>query len=114
MPLTISHDSGTSGAIFTPKVYANGDLKFATGSVSFDNSYPSNGETMDLSNYFNVLLGVIFETKAGYVFEYDYAAGKAKAYYGKYSAAADGALVEVANLADLSAIVGVRFLAWGY
>ncbi len=121
------------------------DLRILTGKFDFDNNYPTGGEAMDLTRYFSQVLGVQFETKAGYIFEYDYAAGKVKALTPRAaiantlaasvdagatavtSTAANGAIVtlagvagvaagpgaEVANATDLSALVGVRFIAWG-
>ncbi|HEY3314372.1 MAG TPA: hypothetical protein VGL40_03685 [Bacillota bacterium] len=89
------------------------DLRILTGKFDFDNSYPTGGEAMDLSKYFSQVLGVTFETKAGYIFEYDYAARKVKAYRFDYPGVAAGPAVEVPNLTDLSALVGVRFIAWG-
>jgi len=56
--------------------------RMVTGSVAFDNSYPTNGEPMDMSKVFpNDLHLVLFEVKAGYIFEYDYTNKKVKAYY---------------------------------
>jgi hypothetical protein len=143
LALTINKDSGNYGAIFTPKIYAKGDMKLLSGSVDFDSSYPTGGLAMDLTKFFKNLLGVMFETKAGYIFEYDYTAKKVKALYPQggeqvgdglggasvdagatsvTSSAANGNIVtvnagkarEVANATNLSAVTGVRFFAWGY
>lgn len=102
--------AGTPGAIFI------------SGSFAFDASYPTNGESFvdSASNKIAAFLPkgqvklVLFEQKAGYVFEYDYTNDKVKAYYADYNAAADGALIEVPNTTDLSALTDVRWIAWGY
>ena len=94
---------------------AGGDrLKIMHGDIAFDNSYPSNGEALDLSNEFNDLKLVIFEAKLGYVFEYDYTNKKVIAYYYDYDATADGPAIECANTTDLSALTSVKFIAYGY
>ena len=113
VPATMTADSGKYGAMFTPKVYASGDVKILTGQIGFSDEYPVAGEAMDLSGYFTNVLGVMFETKSGYVFEYDYENSKVKAMYADYDAAADGALIPVPNATDLSEVTGVRFIAWG-
>lgn len=108
-------DSGTYGAEFPVKALAASNLRIITGQIDFDSSYPTGGEAMDLSSYFPVALKAVFiENKAGYVFAYDYANKKVLAYYADYDAVADGALIQVANTTDLSAVVDVRFMAIGY
>ena len=89
------------------------DTTILTGTFDFDNSYAAGGEALDLSKYFRQVLGVAFETKSGYVFEYDYAAKKAKAMQFNYPGAVAGPATEVPAATDLSALVGVRFIAWG-
>ncbi len=84
-----------------------------TGSLAFDDSYPTGGETVDLSGYFSDIHMVLIEPKSGYVFEYDYTNKKVLAYYADYNGAADGALIEVAAAVDLSALTDVRFVAIG-
>lgn len=43
-----------------------------TGTVSFNGEYPDGGEEFDPTEYFpRGLLGIFFETKDGYMFEYD-------------------------------------------
>ena len=116
MALAATFDVGTVGAARTAPVFANSKkpLKIVTGTIAFDNSYPTGGEaTTAISAKFATLQGVIFESKSGYVFEYDYTNNKVKAMWGDNNNAADGPLVEVANTTDLSAVTGVRFFAWG-
>lgn len=113
MPLVITKDCGNYAGMFTPISYG-GQLKILTGSVAFDSSYPTGGEAMDISAMFNSLKIVLFESKAGYVFEYDYANKKVKAMMGNNDGTADGPLVEVADKTDLSALTAVKFLAVGY
>ncbi|MBT9169492.1 MAG: hypothetical protein DDT19_02852 [Syntrophomonadaceae bacterium] len=80
MPVTIIRDSGTYGAIFPVAAYASGDFKVLTGNIAFDSSYAFGGELMDMRRFFTRLLGVIFEGKAGYSFEYDYATRRVRAF----------------------------------
>lgn len=107
MALTITKDSGNYGAVFTPQVYAKGDMKFLTGKVDFDSSYPTGGEAMDISKFFKNLLGVTFETKSGYVFEYDYTNKKVKALerHSVYSAAVDPPSIAAGAIADVAVTV---------
>ena len=79
MTVTINRDSGNYGALFTPLIYARGDMKFLSGNINFPSSYITGGHVMDLASHFKNLLGVMFETKSGYIFEYDYTNKKAKA-----------------------------------
>lgn len=115
VPAEMKPDSNNYGAVFTPKIYASGNLKFLTGQFNFSDEYPVAGEDMDLSDFFKAVLGVMFETKAGYVFEYDYTNKKVKAMHGNYAEVAAGPLAAVADKTDLEAadVLGVRFIAWG-
>ena len=89
-------------------------LKILTGTFDFDDSYPTGGESFDVSNFFpKGVVAVIPSPKSGYVFEYDSDDEKLLAYYADYDAVDDGALIEVANTTDLSSITGVRFIALG-
>jgi hypothetical protein len=88
--------------------------KLITGSIAFDSSYPTGGEAMDLSKKIPTDLHMVwFEANGGYVFQYDYANKKVKAYYADYSESTDGVLIEVANAVDLSGLTDVRFGAIG-
>lgn len=113
MALTISYNG--HGAGLNPTHSVGTISRIMTGTIDFDDSYPTGGESFDPSVYFpRGLLGVIFEPKGGYVFEYDYTNARVKAMCSNYDQAADGALTEVANGTNLSAVTGVRFIAWGY
>ncbi len=57
-------------------------LKMIVGTIDFDASYPTGGESLDLSTDIPGLLAVFIETKGGYVFEYDYTNKKVIAYNG--------------------------------
>lgn len=87
-----------------------GNMEF--GTIAFDSSYPTNGEAISFG-IANVSI-VIVAPAGGYTFEYDSSAGKIKAYYGDYSSTSDGALTEVANATDLSALTAVPYIAIGY
>jgi len=110
MALTIAYDSPNEKII----AQCRSSLRIVTGTIAFSASYPTGGETFDLSNKVPKLKVVLIENKSGYIFEYDYANKKVKVYYCDYDAAGDGALIEVANATDLSALTGVRFMAIGY
>ncbi len=74
--------------------------------VTFDNSYPTGGEVLDLSDYLSTIEHVQVSAKAsGYVIQHDHgtpAAGVLQA----FEAGADAApLDEVADTTDLSAVV---------
>lgn len=113
MALGITKDCGNYAGFYSPQCYG-GQLKILTGSIAFDSSYPTGGEAMDISDMFTDLKAVFFESKRGYVFEYDYDNKKVKAMMGNNDGAADGPLVEVADKTDLSALTAVKFLAVGY
>lgn len=92
--------------------------------IAWDNSYPNNGETCDLSGIFpsEVYGGaVIADTldDGGYECVYSRAAagapatGVLQAYYGDWDAVADGALIEVADMTDVSAMTAQRWLFLG-
>jgi len=90
--------------------------------IDLDDSYPTNGEAIDLSSYFpGGIKSVQVGGRAGYVFEVvesgsnTFASGKflLKAMYADYDAVADGALIEVANEDDLSSVTDVLVTVWG-
>jgi hypothetical protein len=75
------------------------------GSITFDSSYPTGGETVDLSTYLSGSPTVIVNGLGGYVAQHDggtAAAGKVLLYEAGADAAA---LDEFGNAADASAIV---------
>ena len=51
-----------------------------TGKISFDDSYPTGGESLDLTDRLKTVLAVFIENKSGYIFEYDYTNKKVKAF----------------------------------
>ena len=89
------------------------DHAMVTGKITFDSSYPTGGEALDLSKHMpNEIEFISFESDDGYIFQYDRTNKKILAYYFDYNAGADGAAIEVANTTDLSAVV-IRFFAVG-
>lgn len=94
---------------------ASGDqLHIFIYELDFDSSYPAGGEALDLTADIKNVLAVFAEGKAGYEFSYDYANKKLKAFFGDYSASADGPHSEVNDTGNLSSVTGVRLLALGY
>lgn len=82
--------------------------------VTFDDSYPTGGESLTARNCgLNVIEWVQANPVGGYIFEYDYTNKKLKAYMCDYSVSVDGPMIEVANEANLSTITA-RLLIKGY
>jgi hypothetical protein len=102
----ITYSSGAGGKA---PVYAVGvtPAKLLTGTFSFDTSYPTGGEAFDITGKFKSLMGVIFEPKAGYSFEYDYTNKKVKAYQNikRYSATVDPGEVAAGACLDVDVTV---------
>tara|TARA_R100001509_G_scaffold128481_1_gene81886 strand:- start:3773 stop:4084 length:312 start_codon:yes stop_codon:yes gene_type:complete len=70
--------------------------------ITFDDSYPTGGEALDLTAYVENIETVGIEVSGGYVFQYDRTNKKVLA----YEAGADGAaLDQVANATNLSTVV---------
>ncbi len=100
------------------------DQKMITGTLAFDSSYPSNGESMDLSHEIPSSIHlVLIEPKivSGemFFFAYDYTNKKVIAYHVTQAVNEAGAAAytivvkEVTNTADLSGLTDVRFVAIG-
>jgi len=98
---------------FVRTVFGNKVIAFCN--VDFDASYPTGGEALAASTLgMKKVEFLLAEPKLGYVFEYDYANSKLKAYWADFSATAAGALSEVADTTNLSAVADVRVFAVGY
>lgn len=96
-------------------VESMGSLRASIVDLAFDDSYPTGGEaltpaTLGLSD----VVFALVEPAAGYSFEYDHANDKVIARYADYNAAGDGALIQVPDTTDLSAVTGARMIAWGH
>lgn len=85
------------------------------GVIALDNSYPTGGEAIDVAG--NTSFRKLFaQPTAGYVFEWDEDGQKLKAFRQRDPGAIGGAdvpLPEVTNLADLSALTEIDFIAFG-
>ena len=111
MALTITYDPGNS---MIDKCGLG--VKMVSGTIAFDSSYNSGGESLDFSYFFPTkVFIVIIPSVAGYIFQYDYTNKKAIVYLQDYDlASADAPLVQVTASANLaSALADVRFLAFG-
>lgn len=78
-------------------------------------TYATNGLALTASLFgFRVgkIDAVFAQPASGYVFEWDAANSKLKAFYADYDAGADGALIEVASGVNLAAVV-TRAVAYG-
>lgn len=73
MSLTVTYDTPRSERI-------SRNIGIVTGTISFDNSYPYGGESLDLSSKFRDVFMVVFENKSGYKFEYDATNDKVKVF----------------------------------
>jgi len=70
--------------------------------ITFDDSYPTGGEALDLTTYVSNIETVMVETSGGFVFGYDRTNKKLKA----FEAGNDGdALDEVDDATNLSTVV---------
>ena len=70
--------------------------------ITFDSSYPTGGEPLDLTTYVENIETVGIEVSGGYVFQYDRTNKKVLA----YEAGADSAaLDEVTNATNLSTVI---------
>jgi len=97
MPLTISNEEQQSF----------GTLRGVTANVTFDASYLTGGESflpkdIGLGEFKSVIIN---QAEDGYIIHWDSVAQTLQAYYADYDAVADGALIEVANAVDLSAVI---------
>ena len=88
-----------------------GDQIVKSGTVTFDDSYPTGGEDFDLGALGFVRLDFINfnQGEDGYVFHYDYAANQIEV---RESGTASAGLDEQDNATDLSGVV-VEFQAFG-
>jgi len=69
-----------------------GNAYAVAASITFDDSYPTGGEALAASAFgLNEVTLMLCETASGYMFQYDYANAKLKAYYPR--AALTGSLV---------------------
>lgn len=57
------------------------NVGIVTGKISFGSSYPTGGESLELNDRLQSVLLVMFESKGGYMFEYDYTNKKVKVMY---------------------------------
>ena len=81
------------------------DTMMVIAEVTFDDSYPTGGEPITAVSYGLSSIDVLLAAPGGgYVFEFDHANSKLKAYVGDNDNAADGPLVQVADKADIKTV----------
>jgi hypothetical protein len=103
-------------AVTSEKISVFGDLRFSTGTIAFDTSYPTGGEPIVPADVkMSKLLVLLVESNDGYVFTWDDTNDTLIAYHGNYDpGSADGPLIEVGNTSDLSGITDARYIAFGW
>ena len=83
--------------------------------VTFDASYPTGGESLDLSSVMGTLNYCTAEVSDGYTLDFNTYSGatcKIEMWYSDYDAVADGNLIEVPNTTDIATVV-VSVIAHG-
>lgn len=99
--------------------FPNSPFKIVVGTITFDSSYPTGGETLDLSADLDEVIVCSFDPQSTKVsggttaaaFRYDQTNKKVMAYGG---AAANTELTEFTATKNLSAFVTVGFVAYGF
>ena len=102
-------------SIVINRYWKEGKVKKRDFTVTFDSSYPTNGEVITPANLlFDARIDNIipFDYPQGYVPSWDQVNGKMRMFYGNYDAA-DGPLIEVPNTTDIQTAT-VRAVAEGY
>lgn len=78
--MTVAFD--TPGGGTCPAYSYIQDMKTISGRMTFPNAYEAGGHVLKTEKpFFRKLMGVLFENKDGYSFEYDHNTGKVKAFY---------------------------------
>lgn len=86
-----------------------GNKIMVLGSIAFDSSYPTGGESFDRTQLvLRDLDSIIFEDSGVFSFQYDYTNNKVKVF-----TAAAAPKAEVADTTDLSSLTVIRFRAIG-
>ena len=89
-------------------------LKVLFGTITFDSSYPTGGESVTFPGITTGEIGIVLiQNKGGYSFSFDKTNSKVLAYYDELSAGTDGVQIQVASSVDLSAVTA-DFAVFGY
>lgn len=92
-------------------------LKIQVGTMAFDSSYPTGGESVTVTNM-NHVAAMLLEPYGGYVFSYDVTNAKVLAYYtNNGSTVASGTptvMIEKSNGGSLAALSAVPYIAIGW
>lgn len=104
-------------SLTTGRSYENGQFGRKTaikGTLAFDSSYPTGGETLIKSQVgIQTIDRMNIQVNSGYVCQYDSANNKVLVYYADNNNASDGPLIEVPNTTDLSSLTAIPFEAVG-
>lgn len=108
----------TATAVFTSvRPFAQPDvpksLGMEVGTIAFDSSYPTNGESYDgiIGTSFREVTALFIPSFGGYLFEA--VLGSTKKIKVRWSAASATVLPEITNATDLSALTAVPYIAFG-
>lgn len=88
-------------------------LGMEVGTIDFDSSYPTNGESYDaiIGTSFREVTALYVQGKNGYVFEPDLTNKKIKVLW--TGAGLSAVLAEITNATNLSTLTGVQYIAFG-
>lgn len=102
-------------AIGVTRVFVNkaGKKRQTVTEVALDSSYPTGGEAITAAQLgLSFVDAALCSSSTGHIARYDKTNAKIKMFYADYDAVADGALIEVPNTTDLSAVT-VTVVAYG-
>ena len=86
-----------------------------SGTIAMSSSYTTGGESITkITQNFKKCQFISIESKGGYIFEADLTNKKIKAFYVDNNAVEDSPMIEVPNATNLSAITGIKWLAFGF
>lgn len=93
-----------------------GNANIIVGTIALDSSYPTGGEAISANALGLGKVAALIPTgsgQLGYHAEWDGANSKLLMFYADYDAGADGALIQVPDTTDLSAVTALGFVAIG-
>lgn len=91
------------------------NLAIETGEIAMDTTYPTGGETLTFPGFASIAC-VQISPRGGYLFEYDVANSKVKAWKCKNAAAtgASAVFIQAASGTNLGSLSDVAYVAFGF